>query len=136
MLKNHLREVGELLRRTSIKQRLSFMCKKVARRGNAKGILALYKGFSRKIQRKSDHRIFFIFKILMGHYHNFRAGGWIVEILRIFWHPYCYILLFDIYDICHHHYMTYFWHIRHMINDVWQKYHMSIWMSKVPLGPL
>ena len=29
VLKNHLREVGELLRRTSIKQRLSFMCKKL-----------------------------------------------------------------------------------------------------------
>ena len=36
-----LREVGELLRRASIKQRLSFIRKKIARRGNAKGILAL-----------------------------------------------------------------------------------------------
>ena len=35
-----------------------------------------------------------------------------------------------IWHICH------LCHIRHMINDIWQKYHMSIWVSKVPLGPL
>ena len=32
---------------------------------------SLYIGFSRKIQRKSDHRIFFIFKILTGPFSQF-----------------------------------------------------------------
>ena len=41
MAKNHLREVGELLRRASISKD-SNLCVKIARRGNAKGILAFY----------------------------------------------------------------------------------------------
>jgi hypothetical protein len=49
---------------------------------------SLYIGFSRKIQRKSDHRmIFLLFKILTGHFHNFRAGGWIEEILTVLMTP-------------------------------------------------
>ena len=65
---------------------------------------SLYIGFSRKIQRKSDHRIFFIFKILTGHYHNFRAWGRIVEILTELLTP---ILTYGIFVICHLSYVVY-----------------------------
>jgi hypothetical protein len=42
---------------------------------------SLYIGFLRKIQRKSDIPEFFIFNSLEGLLDNFKAGGWIVEIL-------------------------------------------------------
>ena len=78
---------------------------------------SLYIGFSRKIQRKSDHRIFSIFKILTGHYHNFRAGGWIVEILTELLTPILPYITFQ--HICHMLPSLYDIFVIYVIYDIW-----------------
>ena len=97
-----------------------------------------YIGNSKKYKGNYTISCFQFFSSKIEYLDNFRSPGLIVEVLTepltpILTYVHFYIYVIFLATICHIWHICHLWQITYDICNTWN---MSIWVSKVPLGPL